>query len=58
MIDKDDRWDANFYVKNVFDEFYVAGIGSTLDLFIPNGYLQQVPKYAERTAGMEVRYRW
>jgi iron complex outermembrane receptor protein len=58
LLDKSDRWDASFYVKNVFDEFYVAGIGSTLDLFIPNGYLQQVPRYAERTAGLELRLRW
>jgi iron complex outermembrane receptor protein len=58
LIDKDNKWHATVYVKNVFDNFYVTGIGSTLDLFIPNGYLQQVPRYAERTAGMEVRYRW
>jgi outer membrane receptor protein involved in Fe transport len=58
LIDKDDKWHATVYVKNVFDNFYVTGIGATLDLFIPNGYLQQVPRYSERTAGMEVRYRW
>lgn len=58
LIDHEQHWEANFYVKNVLDEHYVSGIGSTLDLFIPNGYLQQVPRYHERTAGMEVRYRW
>ncbi len=58
LMDKNDHWDATFYVKNVFDKFYVSGIGSTLDLFIPNGYLQQVPRYSERTAGLEMRYRW
>ncbi len=58
LIDQNAHWDATLYVKNVFDEHYVLGIGSTLDLFIPNGYLQSVPKYAERTAGLEFRYRW
>lgn len=58
LIDKDEHWQATLYVKNVFDTFYITSIGSTLDLFIPNGYGQQVPRYSERTAGMEVRYRW
>ncbi len=58
LIDQNAHWDATLYVKNVFDEHYVLGIGSTLDLFLPNGYLQSVPKYAERTAGLEFRYRW
>ena len=58
LLDKNDHWDATLYAKNVLDEHYVAGIGSTLDLFLPNGYLQQVPRYYERTIGAELRYRW
>ena len=57
-MDRDNRWDAIFYVKNVFDEFYVTNIASNVDIFIPNAYIQQVPRYSERTAGMELRYRW
>ena len=55
---KDNRWEATLYVKNVFDEFYITGIGSLPDVFLPNGYIQVVPKLAERTFGGEVRYRW
>lgn len=52
------RWSASAFVKNVFDEFYVSGIGATSDVFVPDGYLQQVPKTASRTAGVELRLNW
>lgn len=55
---KDDRWSLSAFVKNVFDEFYVSGIGATADVFVPDGYLQQVPKTTSRTAGVELRLRW
>jgi iron complex outermembrane recepter protein len=58
IVDKDGRYTATVYVKNVLDEHYVVGIGSTHQAFIPNGYLQQVPRTYERTAGIEMRYRW
>jgi iron complex outermembrane receptor protein len=58
LLGNDDRWSLAFFVKNVFDEFYVSGIGPTSDVFVPNGYLQQVPKTSSRTAGVELRLRW
>lgn len=58
LVGEDDRWTLSAYVKNLFDEFYVSGIGATADVFVPDGYLQQVPKTASRTAGLELRLRW
>lgn len=58
LRDQADRWDAAFYVKNATDEFYVSSIASTSDFFLPNAYLQRVPRHAERTFGAEVRYRF
>jgi iron complex outermembrane receptor protein len=58
LIDKADHWSATLYVKNVFDEFYVTNIASNVSNFLPNGYVQQVPRYSERTVGAEMRYRW
>lgn len=57
LFDGNDRWDATLYVKNVFDEFYVTSIGATIPNFLPNGYVQQVPRYSERTIGAELRFR-
>lgn len=58
LLDKEDKYELIAYVKNVFDKFYVNGVGATVSVFIPNGYLHSVPKTAERTAGLELRYRW
>jgi iron complex outermembrane receptor protein len=58
LADRENRWEATLYVKNVFDEFYITGIGSLPGAFLPNGYVQVVPKLSERTVGGEVRYRW
>ena len=58
IADKDGAYKITAYVKNALDEHYVVGIGATSSVFIPNGYLQQVPKTYERTAGIEVRVRW
>lgn len=55
---QDKHWSANLYVKNVFDEFYVSGIGSLPTFFFPNAYTQSVPKYAERTVGIDFRYKF
>ena len=44
------------FVKNVFDENYAALIFANSDVLQPNTYIQLVPKYANRTAGIEVRY--
>ena len=58
LIDQANQWEATLYVKNVFGEWHVVSIGPTVSQFLPNGYLQSVPKYAKRTTGMEFRYRW
>lgn len=44
------------FVKNLFDENYASLIFGHSEVLIPNGYLQLVPKYANRIAGIEVRY--
>jgi iron complex outermembrane receptor protein len=44
------------FVKNLFDESYASLIFGHSEVLLPNGYLQLVPKYANRTAGIEVRY--
>lgn len=56
LLSQDKRWSANLYVKNVFDEFYVSGIGTLPTFFFPNAYVQSVPKYSERTAGIDFRF--
>ncbi|MFK8021030.1 MAG: TonB-dependent receptor [Pseudomonadales bacterium] len=53
MVDKNDRWSANLYVKNVLDEFYVSGIGSLPGVFFTNAYIHSIPKHAERTVGVD-----
>ncbi len=44
------------FVKNLFDTNYATLIFGHSEILLPNGYLQLVPKYANRTAGIEVRY--
>ena len=58
LHDKGGRYSATLFVKNVLDEHYVLGIGATTALFLPNGYLQQVPRTYQRTVGLDLRYRW
>ena len=53
-----DSWEAMFYVKNLTDEFYPGSIFDTNSAFIPNAYFHRYSKLAERTYGMDVRYRW
>ena len=57
-LDHEDRYTLTLFAKNVFDEWYVSGIGSLPANFTPNGYGHQVPRYAERTFGVEARYLW
>ncbi|MGI9284904.1 MAG: TonB-dependent receptor [Pseudomonadales bacterium] len=58
LRDKDERYSITAFVKNALDEFYVASINGSAQQIIPNGYTQQVPKTARRTAGLEFRYQW
>jgi len=52
LIDKDDKWNATVYLKNALDEFYISAIVALPAVFVPNAYVQQVPRYSERTAGL------
>ncbi|EEB79867.1 hypothetical protein GPB2148_3714 [marine gamma proteobacterium HTCC2148] len=53
-----DSWEAAFFVKNLTDEFYPSFIFGMNAAFVPNGYFHRYSKLAERTYGMELRYRW
>ncbi|MFT5485011.1 MAG: iron complex outermembrane receptor protein [Halieaceae bacterium] len=44
------------FVKNLFDEDYASIIYANEEIVMPNAYVQMVPKYAQRTAGVELRY--
>ena len=44
------------FVKNIFDTHYAALIFANSADLQPNAYIQLVPKYASRTAGIELRY--
>ncbi len=52
------RWTATAYVKNLGDEFYPTGIGAQNESILPNGYVHTYAKTANRTWGLEMRYRW
>lgn len=58
LVDDAGRWDATVYVKNATDEWHVAGIGSNVSQFLPNGYIQNVPINYQRRWGVDVRFRW
>ncbi len=44
------------FVKNALDKNYASLIYANSPALLPNGYIQLVPKYANRMAGLEVRY--
>jgi iron complex outermembrane receptor protein len=44
------------FVKNLTDKNFASLIYANSEVLLPNGYIQYVPKYANRTAGIEVRY--
>lgn len=56
--DKSDSYDVTVFAKNVLDEFYPGTIAGFADTFTPNGYGHTVPRYSQRTFGLEFRYRW
>ena len=58
LQDHSDRWEATVFVKNLTDEFYIDFIYAMNGNFIPNAYQHTYSKYAERTYGLEMRYRW
>jgi iron complex outermembrane recepter protein len=53
---EDEGYRITAFVKNVFDKNYASLIYANSPALLPNGYIQKVPKYANRMAGIEVRY--
>ncbi|CAA0125537.1 Pesticin receptor [Halioglobus japonicus] len=53
---KEEGYRVTAFVKNVFDKNYASLIYANSPALLPNGYIQLVPKYANRMAGIEVRY--
>lgn len=56
LLGKREGYRVTAFVKNLFDESYASLIYGQSEVLIPNSYIQLVPKYANRTAGIEVRY--
>jgi iron complex outermembrane receptor protein len=50
------RYRVTAFVKNLFDENYASLIFAHGNEVLPHGYLHRVPKYANRTAGIELAY--
>ncbi len=44
------------FVKNLFDEDYASIIYANDEIVMANSYVQMVPKYAQQTLGVELRY--
>ena len=53
---RDNGLGIKVFVKNIFDEDYATLIFAQGQELIPNAYIHRVPKYAQRTAGVELRY--
>jgi outer membrane receptor for ferric coprogen and ferric-rhodotorulic acid len=53
-----DSWKVTVFVKNITDKFYASAIQSSNERILPNGYLHRYSALAERTYGLELRYRW
>lgn len=51
-----DRYSLTAFVKNVFDQEYATLIYAQGSVLLANAYVQRVPKYANRTFGVELRY--
>lgn len=58
LRDKDDRYSASLFVKNVFDEYYVSNISAQNENLVPNAYQHFLPRTFERRIGVEFRYNW
>ncbi len=55
---KNHGYEITGFVKNLFDQDYASLIFGQGEEFIPHGYIHIVPKYAQRMAGVEVRYEF
>jgi iron complex outermembrane recepter protein len=59
LRDKSDRYSVVGFVKNAADQDYVTSIrSSNVRSFPGGGYSHTVPRLAERTFGLELRYSW
>ncbi len=56
LAGKREGYRVTAFVKNLFDTNYASLIYANPAPLLANGYIQLVPKYANRTAGIEVRY--
>jgi len=56
LASRDKRYRVTAFVKNVTDTHYASLIFANSADLQPNAYIQLVPKYAHRTAGVELRY--
>lgn len=56
--DKDNRYSATLFVKNVLDEYYVSNIAAGNENFSPNAYVNLLPRTYERRIGVEFRMNW
>jgi iron complex outermembrane receptor protein len=56
LAGKNQGYRITAFVKNLMDTNYASLIYANSPALLPNGYIQLVPKYANRTAGIEVRY--
>ena len=50
------KYRVSAFVKNLFDEDYASLIYAQAPQLLPHAYIQRVPKYANRTFGVELRY--
>lgn len=58
LLGPENRWKVTAFVKNVTDEFYASVIFANNPNIVPNGYNHIYGKLAERTYGLELRYKW
>jgi iron complex outermembrane receptor protein len=58
LAGRDGGYRVTAFVKNVTDKNYASLIFANSADIQPNAYIQLVPKYAERTAGIELRYEF
>jgi len=56
LAGKREGYRVTAFVKNLMDTNYATLIYANSEVLLQNSYIQLVPKYANRTAGIEVRY--
>lgn len=58
LVDKQQRYDVRFFVKNLFDQSYASLIFGQSEIFMSNGYVHAIAKLAKRTAGISFNLQW